>query len=91
MAFRDYSKPFDLVSTAAVLESLEVHEIPETYITLQEHIYKGCTGSTILHKPSNKYSIRNGVRQRMLSRENYSQLNWRGYSGGLIGKVVKYR
>lgn len=63
MAFIDYEKAFDSVETAAVVEALRYQGVENTYITLLEDIYSECTGTLILHKKTEKFPIKKGVRQ----------------------------
>lgn len=84
MVFIDYEKAFDSVSTVALLEALKDQGIEETCIRLLHEIYKECMGRIILHKKSNKFQIRKGLR-KIPSRQNYSQYVWRGYSESLTG------
>lgn len=63
MAFINYEKVFYSVDPAAVLELFNDHGIEETDMRLLEDIYKGYMGGIILHKKSEQFLIRRGVRQ----------------------------
>lgn len=62
MAFIHHEKAFDSVPTAAVIEA--VHDRGRAAHTgVPRHVYDGCTGTTLLHRKTKKFPIRNVVRQ----------------------------
>ena len=63
MAFIDYKKAFDSVSTSSVLNALISQNINKTYVETLKFIYSNATSTFKLHNNSNKVPIRKGVRQ----------------------------
>ena len=63
MAFIDYEKAFDSVSTSSVLNALISQNINKTYVETLKFIYSNATSTFKLHNNSNKVPIRRGVRQ----------------------------
>lgn len=57
MAFINYEKAFDSVSTEAILMALSTHGIDHQYIVLLYIIYKEATAIIRLHKDSRKIKI----------------------------------
>ena len=57
------SRAFDSVQTAAVLTSLQEQGIEDVYIELIKEIFTNSSMTVHLHKGSNKFNIRRGVRQ----------------------------
>lgn len=63
LAFIDYEKAFDTVSTDAVIYALKEQGISDGYIRLFKDIYSECTSQIRLHELSQRIPIEKGVRQ----------------------------
>ena len=62
LEFVDNEKAFDLVQTLAVHTSLLEQEIEEVHIALLKEIYTNSSLTIPIHKESNQFNIRRGVR-----------------------------
>ena len=60
--FVDKEKTFDLVQTLAVQTSLQEQEIEDVHIELLKDIYTNSSMTIPIHKESNQFNIRRGVR-----------------------------
>ena len=60
--FVDNEKTFDLVQTLAVQTSLQEQEIEDVHIELLKEIYTNSSMTIPVHKESNQFNIRRGVR-----------------------------
>ncbi|KAG1655228.1 WD and tetratricopeptide repeats protein 1 [Nymphon striatum] len=63
LAFIDYKKEFDSVEHQAVLNALNVQNIPPAYIRMLDQIFGLGTSNIKLHTNTNKIRLEKGVRQ----------------------------
>lgn len=63
VAFIDFEKAFDSISTESVLTALENQGVGKSYIETLRFIYYNATSSIKLHSTSDKFRIEKGVRQ----------------------------
>ena len=99
MAFVDYEKAFDSVSSLAVIEALRQSNIDSGYIQLIGNIYKEATAKLKLHKTSNAFKIRKGVRQgdtispklfNAVLQEIFKKLNWEEKGIKIDGEFINH-
>jgi hypothetical protein len=63
MAAVDFQKAFDTVSHHCIWKALQIQHVPETYIRVLMHLYKGQTGVVRCDCSSRRFEIRRGTKQ----------------------------
>ena len=63
VAHLDYTKAFDSVETEEVMLALEEQGVDPVYINIFRHIYEHATSFIRLHKDSESFQLKRGVRQ----------------------------
>ncbi|XP_066964205.1 craniofacial development protein 2-like [Macrobrachium rosenbergii] len=85
VALIDYTKEFDSVETEEVMSALEEQGVRSVYINVLRHICDHATSFTRLHKDSEPFQHKRGVRQGDTSSPKLFAPAWRELSDNLTG------